>query len=231
MALINCPECGKEVSDKAISCPNCGYVINSPLPYYSYRKTYFFQKKKFWIIFSACILIIAAGLFGYKKYTDYLKEQTILEEIQMKKEYHTNMLETFDDIIGGVQLTTTLHQKLSYTWKNELDSAPQITSLNYKIIENMYATPDFSDDYNKLKDIDSKIKENMDALEYPPLEYINEYNSLKKFYESYDLFSFYILFPDALKTTTYAAFIKNMTSAINECSVNMDIALSYLKKQ
>lgn len=28
MALINCPECGKEVSDKASSCPNCGYPIN-----------------------------------------------------------------------------------------------------------------------------------------------------------------------------------------------------------
>lgn len=24
MALIKCPECGKEVSDKATSCPNCG---------------------------------------------------------------------------------------------------------------------------------------------------------------------------------------------------------------
>ena len=24
MALIKCPECGKEISDKAISCPNCG---------------------------------------------------------------------------------------------------------------------------------------------------------------------------------------------------------------
>lgn len=24
MALIKCPECGKEISDKATSCPNCG---------------------------------------------------------------------------------------------------------------------------------------------------------------------------------------------------------------
>lgn len=24
MALINCPECGKEISDKANTCPNCG---------------------------------------------------------------------------------------------------------------------------------------------------------------------------------------------------------------
>lgn len=28
MALINCPECGKEISDAAISCPHCGYTIN-----------------------------------------------------------------------------------------------------------------------------------------------------------------------------------------------------------
>lgn len=28
MALINCPECGKEISDMAKNCPNCGYPIN-----------------------------------------------------------------------------------------------------------------------------------------------------------------------------------------------------------
>lgn len=28
MALINCPECGKEISDKAASCPNCGCPLS-----------------------------------------------------------------------------------------------------------------------------------------------------------------------------------------------------------
>lgn len=28
MALINCPECNKEVSDKANNCPNCGYPLS-----------------------------------------------------------------------------------------------------------------------------------------------------------------------------------------------------------
>ena len=28
MSLINCPECGKQISDKAKSCPNCGMSIN-----------------------------------------------------------------------------------------------------------------------------------------------------------------------------------------------------------
>ena len=27
MALINCPECKREVSDQAYSCPHCGYVM------------------------------------------------------------------------------------------------------------------------------------------------------------------------------------------------------------
>ena len=28
MPLINCPECGKQVSDKAPTCPNCGFPLN-----------------------------------------------------------------------------------------------------------------------------------------------------------------------------------------------------------
>ena len=27
MALIKCPECGKEISDKAKACPECGYKM------------------------------------------------------------------------------------------------------------------------------------------------------------------------------------------------------------
>lgn len=29
MALIKCPECGSEISDRAASCPRCGYPINN----------------------------------------------------------------------------------------------------------------------------------------------------------------------------------------------------------
>jgi uncharacterized OB-fold protein len=30
MALIKCPECERDISDKAISCPNCGYQTPQP---------------------------------------------------------------------------------------------------------------------------------------------------------------------------------------------------------
>lgn len=32
MALITCPECGKQVSDKATACPNCGCPISAAQP-------------------------------------------------------------------------------------------------------------------------------------------------------------------------------------------------------
>lgn len=28
MALIKCPECGREISDKAAACPGCGYPLS-----------------------------------------------------------------------------------------------------------------------------------------------------------------------------------------------------------
>lgn len=34
MALINCPECGKEISDKSEKCINCGCPINNISPKY-----------------------------------------------------------------------------------------------------------------------------------------------------------------------------------------------------
>lgn len=31
MALITCPECGREISDKAVACPHCGFPIQEHL--------------------------------------------------------------------------------------------------------------------------------------------------------------------------------------------------------
>jgi DNA-directed RNA polymerase subunit RPC12/RpoP len=31
MALVKCPDCGKDVSTEAEACPNCGYPMNTAL--------------------------------------------------------------------------------------------------------------------------------------------------------------------------------------------------------
>lgn len=58
MSLIKCPECGKEVSDKASACPNCGYRI-SHLEKSSTLKKY----AKICII---CLLVVVAIIVLYK---------------------------------------------------------------------------------------------------------------------------------------------------------------------
>lgn len=37
MALVNCSECGKEISDRALMCPNCGFTKADRLFAYEYR--------------------------------------------------------------------------------------------------------------------------------------------------------------------------------------------------
>ena len=54
MALIKCPDCGKEVSDKAPACPNCGRPI-APRNLSS-----FFRQK--WVMYIGIIVIIYIGL-------------------------------------------------------------------------------------------------------------------------------------------------------------------------
>lgn len=58
MALIKCSECGKEVSDKAATCPNCGNPIvanpteANPITIQQTRK-----KWKFWLAVAVVIII------------------------------------------------------------------------------------------------------------------------------------------------------------------------------
>ena len=48
MSLINCPECNKEISDKAVNCPHCGNPINEQKPIVV-RKDYKAKAKSFTI--------------------------------------------------------------------------------------------------------------------------------------------------------------------------------------
>lgn len=63
MALIKCPECQREVSDSAASCPNCGKVINASnaQPAQPPKK----KKKKIWLwILIIIVIFIGAGIMG-----------------------------------------------------------------------------------------------------------------------------------------------------------------------
>ena len=70
MALINCPKCGKQLSDRAVKCPHCGYVpgtsqdeqpassSDQPQQESASKKT----RKKWWIIPIVVMGILAIAL-------------------------------------------------------------------------------------------------------------------------------------------------------------------------
>lgn len=61
MSLINCPECNKEISDKATTCPNCGNPINETKPIVV-QKDYKSKAKAFTI--SGIIIFLISGFIG-----------------------------------------------------------------------------------------------------------------------------------------------------------------------
>lgn len=70
MALIECPECGKEISDKAIQCPNCGYPIE-----HSINPKFKTNKKKILLFVSIAtafviVLCISIKVAQYHKYAN-----------------------------------------------------------------------------------------------------------------------------------------------------------------
>lgn len=96
MALIPCPNCGRQISDKAKTCPQCGYVLSPDELIPTQTRTIIEKKlkchkKRIWFlrVLAACILI-GAGFFIYNhfsspmfdesnigKYKDYTHEQLI----------------------------------------------------------------------------------------------------------------------------------------------------------
>lgn len=74
MALTNCPECGKEISDKSIHCIHCGYPLNivNTKPNVSYIKM---VDEKCNNMSKIEILNGTASVFSYKKETELNKKE------------------------------------------------------------------------------------------------------------------------------------------------------------
>lgn len=56
MALINCPECGREISDKSNTCIHCGVILTNKVP-----------KKKKILIILLCVLLVIICIFVINK--------------------------------------------------------------------------------------------------------------------------------------------------------------------
>lgn len=121
MALIPCPNCGRQISDKAKTCPQCGYVLSLDELIPTQTRTIIEKKlkchkKRIWFlsVLAACILI-GAGFFIYNhfsspmfdesnigKYKDYTHEQLLQlaekDDLEAITQIGRNALQSGDSI-------------------------------------------------------------------------------------------------------------------------------------
>ena len=98
MALINCPECGKEISDRAGSCPHCGCPVNNTstesntesqkLPI---NNTINFDIKKKLPIIMGIVVVIVIGIIIYN--VAVVKPRKIEEQKKVTYEEAVELLE------------------------------------------------------------------------------------------------------------------------------------------
>ena len=76
MALIKCPECGKDISNKAIVCPNCGNPISGEaISSENIRNSVTKRKPLYWVILAILLLIIAFILINSIDGNELTKEE------------------------------------------------------------------------------------------------------------------------------------------------------------
>ena len=93
MALVNCPECKKEISNKAKLCPQCGYDISKYM-----KKTWIAKNKRkmiSWLLAVICLLVVISGcVIGLR----YVRDEKEKKEKQQKDSIYLKLTSTYDDL-------------------------------------------------------------------------------------------------------------------------------------
>lgn len=123
MALFYCPECGKQISTEAVTCPNCGYPVKKNVTPISSVDTKPVKQKKsksfLLIVFSIIILFIIAVIFlSYRlmiteEYFEGVKWGASVEKVQKKypdltyedsEDYYFTLLDSLGDYEGPIDV-------------------------------------------------------------------------------------------------------------------------------
>lgn len=82
MALINCPECGKEISDSVKKCPHCGKKIKDN----PFKQFIFKHKILFGLFIIFCVLATGIGVYiGTHEFLSY-EEYAVLTALDHVKD-------------------------------------------------------------------------------------------------------------------------------------------------
>ena len=212
MAMIKCPECQKDISDKAVSCPNCScpveYATDDTQATQQLELTQNNNKKTLnrkWLIAGivAIPIIVLAIIIGFQ----YSKQVAL-----------DNYKKNFDSAVALMVVGATDAEEagklIHDVWYNTIFEQSDSKTDKYTTNTNGYFYGDFNDSLNNLyNDTDflekiSSIKTNkrdviniMRELTNPPAEYKEAYESLKNCYDKYISLTNMIISPNGTLTS------------------------------
>lgn len=189
MALIHCPECGKEISSASLNCIHCG----CSLKLYSKNK----MKKRFVCVF-VLFLFVFSLFFVYQK----------IHEKNLTEIYIENLREVSYIMLDGAAEAEHCGNLIIQVWNNSIYKKSDEKTDKYTKNENGIFYEDFNDALNSLfdnskflDDLD-KIQENqsevlimMKDLQNVPKGYEEEARHLNNYYEEYMIFTNMVINP------------------------------------
>ncbi len=151
MALINCPECNKEISDKAVSCPHCGYIVEKQ-PKVKQKNT---GKIKRLVIFIFLFFIIVIGFISIFFVFNLNSRPDIIKVKNFKFISYNDNQEKVEKIFGtGIDTSVSLFDGYDYDGKLKIVYDDQ-TQIRYIEIDNKsivtYKNIKVGDDVSKIK--------------------------------------------------------------------------------
>lgn len=208
MALIKCPECEKEISNKVKSCPNCGYPMIEEGEAYATEpqqveltsvkiKTKPTLKKNASILIISLVTIIIF-IFGYKTVSENKAEQIYK---QSYNEYIDNLYLVQLSMFNGAAKAESICNLVSQVWKNTIYKEKSYKTDDYTrpngyfVSDFNIAITNFYDDSstkNKIGDIKSnqdRVQELMKTLKSTPEGLDKCYETVLGLYTAYKGFT------------------------------------------
>ena len=224
MALIKCPECGREISDKAVSCPSCGCPV-TPAPQseqpvlnavsrqaVSAAKTPRKKNVRIVIAVVASLAIVICCVVGFWRY----------QVAKARSEYIQNLNEISSLMLRGGADAESLCNLTKGVWYNTIHKERNIETNPYTLVDPPYGSK-FHDDFNdslavlyadestketisKIKDNRSAVSDLMSQLSQPTSEFERCYDTLTDLYDTYDKFTSLAISPSGSLQTYSSNF-------------------------